>query len=177
VNTSNGGTGTADAFYVFEKDSSDSWNEKIRVLDSDCNNFGGSFHKGYYIDDDTTGSYNHVRLLAGCTSYANPNLSSQPTNGNAGVIFGYDIGSLPPGSGSGSGSGSDSGSGSGSGSGSDKLADGEIAGIAVGCIAFAVLVALFLICRRRKRQPIYVASGAATGQQRQPQPQVIVVQA
>ena len=177
------GLGNGDAFYVFEKDSSGIWNEKLFAHDPDCQQgFSGTdFDTGFVIIDDTTSSpfENYVRLEAGCTMYANPNVarpSSYPTGRQTGAIFTFNIEEIPSGSpGGGLGGGSGSGSGSGTGSNSDDLSDDEVAGIAVGCVAFIALIIIFICVRRRKSQPAYVVPAPASGRQQQ-QPQVIVLQ-
>ena len=163
------GLGNGDAFYVFEKDSAGTWNEKLFAHDPDCQMAfqGRSFDTGFVIIDDTTSSpsEDYVRLEAGCEAYANPNVarpSTYPTGRQTGAIFTFNIGS-----GSGSGSGSSK---------SDDLSDDEIAGIAVGCVAFIALIIIFICVRRRKSQPAYVVPAPASGRQQQQQPQVIVLQ-
>ena len=145
-----GSLGPNDAFYVFEKDSAGTWNEKLFVHDSDCQMGweASSYDTAFVIIDDTTSSpsENYVRLEAGCIAYANPNVarpSSYPTGRQTGAVFTFNIEGV---------SGGGAGSGSGTASGSDDLRDDEIAGIAVGCVAFvAAVILVFACCRRRRR--------------------------
>jgi hypothetical protein len=150
------GFGNSDAFYVFEKNSTGTWNEKLFLHDSDCQGGGwqgSSYDTSFVIIDDTTSSPywdNFVRLEAGCTTYANTQFAtpaSYPTGRQTGAVFTFNIEQVP-----GGGAGSGSGSGSGTASGSDDLGDGDIAGIAVGCVAFvAAVILVFACCRRRRR--------------------------
>lgn len=174
------GVSSNDAFYVYEKDSSDAWNEKLLLHDPDCsmawkytdNNIA------FAINDDVTSDVgtDYIRLEAGCHTYANPNVArptSYPQYRETGAVFTFNLEEIPSG-------GPDGGAGSGSKS--DDLSDDEIAGIAVGCVAFIALLVVFVCIRRRRNssanQPAYVVTtpAPASGRQQQQQPQVIVLQ-
>ena len=168
--------------FVFERDGiSDTWNELIRInqpyeCDTNAGSFGGTGDGGIALDTTASGEFQVRAAVMGCSGGRNSALSPQPSytsqNHQPGSIFTYNL--FPSAGGGGGGGGGAGGGGIGSlpttNDDDDELEDGQIAGIAVGCIAFAVLSFVVYFCRRRRQQQNTQQFVATT------QPQVIIVQ-
>ena len=146
--------------FVFERDGiSDTWNELIRInkpyeCDTNAGSFGGTGDGAVALDTTASGEFLVRAAVMGCSGGMNSALSPQPTYTTQyhqpGSIFTYNL--FPSAGGGGGGLGSLPTTNDDDDDDDDELEDGQIAGIAVGCIAFAILSFVVYFCRRRRQQ-------------------------
>jgi len=153
--------------YVFKRDDSTGvWGDFLRIPKPDeCGDgaFGSTGDGAIVLEN--------VFLSVGCNRAQNSQLSSAPDyvpQHQPGSVLIYDVSSAPSSGSTGDGAATDAATDDDDDD-DDDLSKGEIAGIAIGCIAFAVIV--LFICRR------FICPRESPRTQQQPlqQPQVVVV--
>jgi hypothetical protein len=154
--------------YVFKRDDSTGvWGDFLRIPKPDeCGDgaFGNTGDGAIVLEN--------VFLSVGCNRAENSQLSPTPDyvpTHQPGLVLIYDVSSAPSSGSTGDGAATAAAATDDDDDDDDDLSKGEIAGIAIGCIAFAVIVLCIcrlFICRRESPW---------TQQQPQQQPQVVVV--